>query len=116
MCVTGRASARQRPADRGERGVSAGPVQPRGHGDPEEVHVPRGQRQGHDPAGAAAVPATGTHTHTHSSHTHSSHTHTHTHSSHTHILTPGLVGSVLSEGSPPERPFTHLAEMLRGSS
>lgn len=51
---TGRQAERQRPDDRGQRRVAAGPLQPRRHGDAAALHVVGGERQGHHPAGGAA--------------------------------------------------------------
>lgn len=48
---SGRPPEHQRPADGGERRISAGTLQPRRHGNAEALHVVGRQRQGHHPAG-----------------------------------------------------------------
>lgn len=49
--LAGRTVVCQRPAGGGERRVSAGLLQPSGHGDSSPLHVPGGDRQGDHPAG-----------------------------------------------------------------
>lgn len=49
--LAGRTLVRQRPAGGGERRVSAGLLQPSGHGDTSPLHVPGGERQRDHPAG-----------------------------------------------------------------
>lgn len=49
--LAGRTVVRQRPAGGGKRRVSAGLLQPSGHGDTSPLHVPGGEHQRDHPAG-----------------------------------------------------------------
>lgn len=51
--LAGRSLASERSAGGSEWGVAAGQVQPRGHGNPQALHVHGGQHSWQDPAGGA---------------------------------------------------------------